>query len=416
MVGRKVIYLAGYSVFILGAGVAAVSTELLVVIACRLLQGAGAAMIQTTGMAIIVTSAPAGDRGRVIGMFMTMVGLGAVMGPIVGGAVVDEFGWRGVFVLSIPLGLASLAGAAFTLHRDPSTVRGLGRLTTGFDWPGAVASAASAATFLLVMTNIYRLGWTSPITVSALSVAIGLLLAFIFWERRCAEPVLDLDLFRSRTFALGSFASFFGFLAGTSVFSMMPFFLVDVLGLSARSAGMFIAPAALGFAAAGPLSGRLADRFGARPIEFIGLGIIASSLTLLVGLTPDTSPWTVALALTMQGFGMGIYYTPNTTSVLSVVDQHRYGVATAFLNMARYIASVAGVGIATSIATITMAANGFEPSLDAVSAGGAGVESAFVSGLRIAFLTLGAFIAVSIVLTALKPSGREDAAAPATVP
>ena len=104
----------------------------------------------------------------------------------------------------------------------------------------------------------------------------------------------------------------------------------------------------------------------------------------------------------------GIYYTPNTASVLSVVEQARYGVATAFLNMTRNTANVVGVGLATTIVTVTMASRGFEPTLDAVADGGAGVEAAFTQGLRIAFLALGAFIGVSIVLTYLKPSARED--------
>ena len=404
MIGRKVVYVSGFCVFILGAGLAGMSSDLMAVIAFRILQGAGAAMIQANGMAILTTTFPARERGRVIGMFMTMVGLGAIMGPIISGVVVGAFGWRSVFLLGVPLGLLSLLAAIIVLNRDPPRISGIRRLSTGFDWTGALLSAGGLTTFLLVMTSAYRIGWTSPIIIGGLALSIGLLTAFIYWERRAPMPMLDLDLFRRKIFALGSSASFFGFLAGTSVFSMMPFYLQDVLDLSPRSAGLFIAPAALGFAVSGPLSGPLSDRFGPRIIEFIGLGILVASLAFLGRLTVDTHPWNVAAAMSMQGLGMGIFYTPNTSSVLSVVERERFGVATAFLNMTRNTASVAGIGAVTSIVTIAMASRGFEPSLDAVAAGGAGVEAAFTQGLRIAFLLLGSFIGFSIFLTILKPS------------
>ena len=408
MVGRKVVYMGGFAVFVVGAGLAAASPNLIAVIAFRIVQGVGAAMIQANGMAILTTTFPASERGRVIGMFMTMVGLGAIMGPVVAGLVVDVFGWRAVFAASAPLGILSLAAAMAVLNRDPPSVGSARQLASGFDWAGALMSAGGLVSFLLVMTTAYRLGWASPGVVALLILSVALLAAFVYWERRASHPMLDLDLFSRRTFALGTSASFFGFLAGTSVFSMMPFFLQDVIDLSPRSAGLFIAPAALGFALAGPMSGLLSDRIGPRRIEFAGLAMLAASLIILGRLTVETEPWMVAGAMTMQGLGMGIYYTPNTASVLSVVEQVRYGVATAFLNMTRNTANVVGVGLATTIVTVTMASRGFEPTLDAVADGGAGVEAAFTQGLRIAFLALGAFIGVSIVLTYLKPSARED--------
>lgn len=408
MIGRKVVYVSGFFVFIVGAGLAGISSELMAVIAFRFLQGVGAAMIQANGMAILTTTFPARERGRVIGLFMTMVGMGAIMGPIVSGFVVGTFGWRAVFLLGVPLGMISLLAASVVLIRDTPRVRGLRRLSSGFDWLGAILSAGGLVVFLLVMTTAYLIGWASPLAIGGMALSVGLLALFIYWERRAAMPMLDLELFRRKIFALGSSASFFGFLAGNGVFSMMPFYLRDVLGVSERVMGLYITPAALGFALAGLVSGRLSDRFGPRIIEFVGLGMLIASLAFLGRLTTETHPWNVAAAMTLQGLGMGIFYTPNTSSVLSVVERERYGVATAFLNMTRNTASVAGVGMVTSIVTFAMASRGFAPSLDAVTAGGAGVEDAFTMGLRIAFLTLGSFILVSILLTILKPSPSDE--------
>ena len=408
LIGRKVVYVVGFTVFVLGALAAASSPNLIAIIVFRIIQGAGSAMIQANGMAILTTTFPAEQRARVIGMFMTMVGMGAIMGPIVAGLVVDTFGWRSVFLASVPLGSLSLVAASIVLIRDAPSIKSVRQLVTQFDWAGAFISVAGLAIFLLVMTNAYRMGWLSPIVITALAASVFLLVAFVYWERRASQPMLELELFRRRIFAMGTSASFFGFLAGTAVFSMMPFYLQDVLDLSPRAAGLFIAPAALGFAVSGPISGRLADSLGPRRIEFAGLGMLAVSLFFLGMLTVDTSPAVVALAMALQGLGMGVFYTPNTSSVLSVVERSKYGIATAFLNMTRNTANVVGIGIAISIVTATMASRGFEPSLDAVAAGGVGVEEAFTQGLRIAFLLLGAFIGVSIVLTFLKRAKDEE--------
>ena len=408
MIGRKVVYVSGFFVFIVGAALAGISSELMAVIAFRFLQGVGSAMIQANGMAILTTTFPAQERGRVIGLFMTMVGMGAIMGPIVSGFVVGTFGWRAVFLLGVPLGMVSITAASIVLIRDAPRVRGLRSLSSGFDWIGASLSASGLVVFLLVMTTAYRVGWASPIAIGGLALSVGLLAAFVYWERYTAMPMLDLELFRRKIFALGVSASFFGFLAGNAVFSMMPFYLQGVLDLSPRVVGLFITPAAIGFALAGPLSGPLSDRFGPRRIEFVGLGMLIASLLFLGRLTTETAPWNVAVAMTMQGLGMGIFYTPNTSSVLGVVERERYGVATAFLNMTRNTASVAGVGMVTSIVTFAMASRGFEPSLDAVAAGGAGVEAAFTMGLRVAFLMLGSFNLVSVLLTILKPSVSKE--------
>ena len=408
MIGRKVVYVGGFCVFVAGGALAGMSSELIAVIAFRMIQGAGSAMIQANGMAILTTTFPARDRGKVIGLFMTMVGMGAITGPIVGGLVVSAFGWRGVLLMSVPLGIISLAAAIVVLNRDFRSGGGVRALSAAFDWTGALLSAGGLVVFLLVMTSAYRIGWTSPIVIGGAALAVGLLAAFIYWERRALHPMLALDLFGRKTFALGVSASFFGFLAGTSVFSMMPFYLQDVLGLSARAAGLFIMPAAMGFAFSGPLSGRLSDRYGPRGIEIAGLVMLASSLIFLGRLDVDTPAWNVAVAMAMQGLGMGIFYTPNTASVLSIVERERYGVATAFLNMTRNTANVTGVGMATSIVTMAMAAQGFAPSLDAVAAGGAGVEAAFTQGLRIAFLSLGSFTVFSMILTIMKPRAQAE--------
>ena len=412
LVGRKIIYVTGFSVFVAGALLAGFSPSLPALIGIRILQGVGAAMIQANSMAILTSAYPAREHGKIIGLYMTMVGLGAIAGPIVGGAIVELLGWRAVFFMSAPLGIVSMVSAIAVLDRARPADSADPLRSSGFDWVGAILSAAILVIFLLAITNAYRIGWTSPVVVSAFAATVVLSAAFLYWETRCPQPMLPLELFRRRLFSLGSSASFFSFLAGTSVFFLIPFYLQDIVGLSPARAGLVIGPTALCFALLGPISGSLSDRYGSRRFEVIGLIQLGASMLLLSKITADSPLYLVITALVLMGSGMGTFFSPNASSILSVVERSRYGVATAFLNMVRNTANVTGIGLATAIVTARMAALGFEPSLDAVAAGDSGVEQAFMEGLRMAFLVLGAFIVLALALTAFKHRGPAGSPAP----
>lgn len=363
-------------------------------------------MIQATGMAIAISNFPSIERGKVVGMFMTMVGIGAVGGPVVSGVVVDFLGWRSVFLMGAPLGSISLITAILVLNHDRPAASNDTSTSKGFDWLGAFLSSASVAVFLLVMTNAYQLGWTSPIVLSAFVAALALFVTFLYWETRTSAPMLELDLFKNRLFSLGSAASFFIFLAGTAVFSLMPFYLQGVAGLSPGQTGLLIAPTMVMFAIIGPISGRLSDRHGPKRFEYVGLALLLAGMLILGTISESSRLYVILLGLIFQGAGMGTFNPPNQSSILGTVDLSRIGVATAFTNMVRNTANVTGIGLAITIVTMRMGALGFEPSLDAVTAGGEGVGAAFSQGLRIAFLTLGAFIALAAVSTWLKHTGK----------
>ena len=402
LIGRKRVYIIGFVIFTLGALMAGLSPSLMAVITARIFQGAGAAMIQANGMAIAMSTFPPSERGKVIGMFMTMVGMGAVGGPVVSGVVVDLLGWRAVFLMGVPLGLISLISAIVILNPDRKKDSSDASKSEKFDWLGAFLSATSVAVFLLVMTNAYRIGWASPVVLSAFGAAFVLFVSFIYWETRTSAPMLALDLFKNKTFSLGSASSFFTFLAGTAVFSLMPFYLQGVADLSPGQAGLIIAPTAVLFAITGPISGRLSDRYGPKLFEFLGLASLLTGMIILSTISDTTPLFVILLALIFQGIGMGMFNPANQSSVLGTVALSRIGVATAFTNMVRNTANVTGIGLSITIVTMRMGALGFEPSLDAVTAGGEGVEAAFSQGLRIAFMTLGAFIGVAAVSTFFK--------------
>ncbi|MCI0440035.1 MAG: DHA2 family efflux MFS transporter permease subunit, partial [Chloroflexi bacterium] len=262
MIGPKRVYTTGFVIFVVAAVLTGLAPTLLTVILFKVLQGVGAAMAQATGMAIVTSAFPNEERGKAIGMFMTIVGSGAIVGPMVGGAIVGEFGWRYIFFMGVPLGIVSVIAATLVLPRAQARPASSRRL--GFDWPGAVLSAGALAVFLVVMTTGYRVGWATPLVWVAFAGAVALLAAFIWWERRTSDPMLALELFRNRLFSTGIAANFLTFLGVTSIFFLMPFYLQEVLEFTPGQAGLIMAPTALIFALLGPIIGRLSDRYGTR--------------------------------------------------------------------------------------------------------------------------------------------------------
>ena len=401
LVGRKRVYTLGFTIFTLAAVLTAISPLLISVVFFKVLQGVGAAMVQATAMAMVTATFPSEERGRIIGLYLSIVGIGAIVGPIVGGLVVDLLGWRYIFFLGLPFGIASIITGLVFLEDDRESLKARRSSSDRFDWIGAALSSGGLALFLLVITNGHRIGWRSPPVVLGLVAVVALFASFIWWQNRTPQPMLAMQLFRQRTFALGSAASFLSFLAGMSVFFLMPFYLQGVLGYTAGQSGLIIAPTAAFFALAGPISGRLSDKYGFRQFAVLGVFISLMSMVLLSRLNENSSIELVITALAMQGLGLGIFFSPNASSVLSTVEPERFGIATAFLNMNRNASNLVGVALATTVVTAVMASQGFEPSLEGItSATSSDVQAAFTLGLQTSYRVMSGFLVAALILSA----------------
>ena len=415
LIGLKRLYIIGSLIFVLGAGLAGFSPSLVVLILARLLQGCGAAMTQGSGMAIVVATFPEGERGKAIGFTMTIVGTGAIAGPAIGGILVDTLGWPSVFFVNIPLVMVGAALCGAILDDRRMGKQSPGNRPEGFDWLGAVLSTGALLILLVGMTNGHRVGWASAPMLAAMLGFLAFLGTFIWWELRCSSPMFDLRFFRRRTFSLGVVAGFFTFLGSSAVLFLTPFYLQNVLGYSAREAGLVVVPGAICMALVGPLSGRLSDTYGWRPFTMGGLALSAIGVLMLSRVSEGSSLLLVMPALVLTSSGMGIFYSPNTSSVLSTVDREQYGVVAAFLNLVRNAGNVTSIALATALVTATMAAMGHAPTLDAVQgAGSVGASHAFVSGLRISYFSMMALILVALAVSAVKPLHTSRPAEPIT--
>ena len=400
IVGRKRVYVAGLVVYLVSAIVSGLAVNMTMLITARVFQGIGSAMIQGIAMAMIISAFPSNERGKALGSNMSVVGSGAIAGPALGGFLVSALGWRSVFFVNIPVGIITILASILILERgQPAEGRADGK-NASFDWLGAVLSGAVLLLFLLVVSNGDRFGWTSYLVVGGSFLFLALAVAFVWWELRVAVPMLELRLFQRKLVAMGVVAGWLSFFGGTALRFMAPFYLQRLLGLSPREVGLLMIPAAVCMIVFGPISGRLSDKFGWRGLTMSGMALSAIAAFILASTLADNSPALLIVAMLMlQSTGMGLFNSPNNSSIFSAVEPSSYGVVSALTQLVRNSANVLGVALTTTVVVTVMGLRGAEPSLDAVSPQ---IADAFVAGLRVAFLILGVFTTLGLVITFLR--------------
>lgn len=415
VIGRRRVYLIGTAVFVIGSLGAGFAASLWLLILMRVLQGIGAGMVQGCGMGMMIAAFPDSERGKALGTHLSVVGLGAIAGPALGGFLVAWLGWQSVFFVNVPAGCLVLLVSWPLLERGETAAGQYRRdQNATFDWLGAAMSGIILLALLLVVGNGNGLGWQSPPVIIGALIVIVLTAAFIRWELRTASPMLELRLFANRIFGLGIAAAWLSFFGSSAARFMMPFYLQRVLGYAPEQVGLMMIPAALCMVVLGPLSGRLSDRFGWQAFTIGGLALTAAGAFVLAAALREQSPlWLVIGTMMMQSSGTGLFNSPNSSSIISVVDRSRYGVVSALTQLVRNSANVVSVAVSTTVVVSTMATYGVAPRLEAVNPE---VATAFVAGLRWAFLMLGASLTAGVIITAYRALGARRPAATAPSP
>src|SRR5262245_32750205 len=277
MLGRKLLYTAGFLLFVLGSGLCGFAPNLPVLIACRVLQAVGAALLSSNSVAIIVMTAGPERRGRALGIQSAAQAVGLGAGPAIGGLLMDTLGWQWVFWINVPFGLigAILGWFVIPQTRDlPSDSR--------FDWQGAVLIVPALTAVMIVLNEAHAWGPTSPVLLGCALAAVALMIAFVRSERRAGDPLVDLGLFHRSAFTTGNIAGFMSYAALFGIFFLMPFVFARVYGDSALTAGLRLSlvPVMLGVVA--PIGGALSDRLGARIVTVTGMLVCVAALALLL--------------------------------------------------------------------------------------------------------------------------------------
>lgn len=344
MRGNKIIYLAGFGVFIIGSALCGLAPSPALLISARGLQAIGAAMLFAISPAILTKNFPARQRGQALGVQGTMTYLGLTTGPFFGGWLADNFGWHSVFFVNVPIGLLAMSLSLAVIPVD----RPAGEHER-FDWAGAATFAVGLTGLLFALDQGHNLGWLSPAILGTLAGALALIGLFIGLERRVQAPMLDLGLFKHRVFAVSTVSPILNYICLYSVTFVLPFFLILARGLSAAQAGLILAAQPLVMAVTAPFSGSLSDRVGSRIPTTLGMSLLASGLSVL-SLMRRTSPLGLTVAgLAICGLGTGLFVAPNNSALMGAAPPTKQGIAAGVLALARNVGMALGIGLTGAI-------------------------------------------------------------------
>lgn len=348
--GHKPVYLTGFTIFIVSSALCGLAQSPLMLIGSRAIQALGGAMLFANSPAILTKNFPASERGRALGLQGTMTYLGLTAGPSLGGLLTEHFGWRAVFYINVPVGLLALWLSWRFIPKDAPTEE-----AEKFDRAGATVFMAGLIALLLGLNQGSSWGWSSPAIIGLLIGAAALLVVFVIIERRVANPMLDLSLFRSRTFSASTASAILNYVCVYTILFLLPFYLIQGRSLTPSQAGLILTTQPIVMAIVAPISGQLSDRIGARVLSVFGMLTLALGLWLLSRLTLQSPTSEVALALGVAGLGTGAFIAPNSSALMGAAPRHRQGIAAGVLASARNVGMVLGVGLAGAVFTTVQA-------------------------------------------------------------
>lgn len=343
MWGYKRVFGSGFIVFGVGSLLCGLAPTLQALIAGRLVQGAGAAIMMALSPALVTTTFPGRERGRALGLQATLTFTGLTLGPSLGGFISAQWGWHWVFLINLPV---TAIGATLAFTRLRPTERRPGQR---FDLPGALLFASGLASALLALSQAETWGWADARTRLLLAGGALLLVLFIVQERRAAQPMLPLWMFRVPAFSSGIAASFLQFSATFVLTFLLPFYLQQYRGLSPGAAGTVMTAQPIAMVSVAGLAGWLSDRIGTRIPATLGMSAVAVGLWLVASSGAATPVARVAACLAVIGLGAGLFNPPNNSSIMGAAPRDRQGVAAALQAAARNVGMMTGITIASTL-------------------------------------------------------------------
>ena len=335
--GSKKVFTWGMVIFTFASLLCGLVGSAALLICFRVLQGVGAAMIASTGVALLTTVFPPQERGKVLGINVAATYTGLTLGPVFGGMLTHHLGWRSIFLINVPLGLAIIAVTLWKLKGEWAGARG-----ERFDFIGTV---------------IYSLGLTALVygfTVLPAGLGVWLIVggiiglsAFMRWETKERSPILDINLFRnSRAFTLSNLAALINYSATFAVSFLLSLYLQYLKGLDPQSAGLILIAMPATQAIFSPPAGRLSDKIEPRLIASTGMALTTTGLAVFVFLNKETSLQIIIGNLILIGFGFALFSSPNTNAIMSAAPPKAYGIASATLATMRQVGMVFSMGLA----------------------------------------------------------------------
>lgn len=340
MYGRRWMYTIGFFVFIVGSLSCGLAASLPVLFGSRIVQALGAAMLQSNSVSIITAATPAKDRGKAIGIQAMAQGVGLSLGPVIGGTFLTFLGWRWIFYVNVPVGIMGTLLGIMLLPADERHPR-----SGKFDVWGTMVLAPTLVAIVYVLNSGSQADWGSLVMLVCYGVIAAGLTGFWWIERRVPTPIVDLSLFRNRTFVVGNASVALSFAVMYAVMFLAPFYMDDVHHLNALTSGIVLMVIPVGMAIFTPLSGFLADRVGPRLPSVLGMSVVCVGALAISVFTVWYAGVLFAAGFFVIGCGMGVFTPANNSQVMGTLPSSRLGVGGGILNLARTLGMGFGVAM-----------------------------------------------------------------------
>lgn len=344
MYGKRRIYLIGFTLFTFASLLCAMAPSIWALIGFRVLQGIGAAMVQAVGPALLVTAFPPSQRGMALGAIGSFVAAGILIGPALGGILLRYVGWEAIFLVNLPIGALGWWLTVRSIAPDQPARPG-----QRFDLVGAGLLALALFCLLLGLTEGPLWGWNDGRVIGLFAAALAGGVLFLVWEWRAPQPMLNLRIFRRLAFSLNLLASFVLFLGLSFNLLLTPLFFQLVYQFDLQRTGFMLVALPVALSLTSPISGRLSDRLGPRVLTIAGLAMTAIALLGLSASTPATPPPQMLGFLVLLGIGVGLFQSPNNSTVLGNAPPEALGVASGLLAVVRTVGQTGGIALAGAI-------------------------------------------------------------------
>lgn len=348
--GRKVVIQAGLVVFTLGSLLCAGAQNMGMIVAGRAVQGLGAGGLIVVSMAVVGDILPPRDRGKVQGMLGAVFGLSTVIGPLIGGLLVQTLGWHSIFFVNVPVAVVAFVTLGVAL-------KSRARVRRQIDYAGAVLMTMFlSATVLVANIGGSTMPWLSPTVLGLGAAALAALAGFVWREAHATEPVMPLALFRNNNFVV---VNLVGFMVGVAMFgaiTFVPLFMQTVKGLSPTASGIMLLPMMVGLIGTSALAGRAISRTGRYKLfPILSTGVLAAGMALMSTIAAETPIWRIAIYLFVAGIGIGPVMSTGVTAIQNAVPVSMLGVGTASANMFRMIGGSIGTAAFGAIFAMRLA-------------------------------------------------------------
>lgn len=339
MIGKKRIYMTGFIVFTTGSVLCGLAPTVFWLIAFRVVQAVGASMVFSLGTAIVTEAFPPQERGKALGVVGSVVSIGIVIGPTLGGIIIEGFSWHWIFFVNLPVGII---GTILVGRFVPSTKPEGGQQ---FDYWGGITLFIALISLLLALTLGQTWGFTDQRILLLLGSAIIFAILFVVIEWRTPQPMIELSLFRNRLLNINLLTGFLAFIAVSGALILVPFYLENMLGYGPRQVGLLLAALPIMLGVMAPISGVLSDRWGTRPITVVGLAVLVAGYYALSTMTAETDMIGFILRYALIGLGFGIFQSPNNSAIMGSAPRERLGIVSGMLAVNRSLGQTTGIAV-----------------------------------------------------------------------